>query len=732
MNLRYRVSCIALAAISLLSCVSEVRCAWAVQGASTPVILDTDIGDDIDDTWALAMLLGMPELDVRLIVTDYGNTPERTRLVAKILQEVGRTDIPIGTGIRTGAEPLLQKRWLGDFDLATYRGKIHADGVAALIDAIHAQPGVTIIAIGPVPNIKEALRRDPQIANKARIVCTGGRIYKGFENGGMPAADWNVRADVESWQAMVAAPWKITTSPLDASAELVLRGKSFAAVAQSHHPLARIVHENYKLWDHRDRYPNDASSILYDTAAIYLAHAEEFARIETRKLIVDNLGHTLVSEDGREMRCQLGWKDRESFDDFLVNTLTVSPRNGSSPELVREVMAGKLQEARVSWWGFDPDDSTAFLQAAIHSKAKRLILDRRASPWITRPLTGVSNQEIVFESGAELVAMKGAFRAKGDCLLSFKDCENVILRGKKEDGKLSAHIRMRKSDYQSAPYEKSEWRHAVSFSACRNVMVQDLAIEHSGGDAIYLGTDDSHRPNRKVTIRRVDSNANHRQGISVISAEDLLIEDCRLRNTDGTAPAAGIDFEPNHPEDVLVRCVVRRCIAEQNEGTGFQICPQFMTSRSTPISIHLDQCISRGNKQHAVHLISNPNAPPSGNLRITGFLAENEGMAGLSMQFNPFNAIRVEVEDSVFRHCARTDSFFPPLYLQGLDAAGPPAGNLHLNQLIVEDDSNRPILKIRDRKENGIERITGTIFLKRGGQTTPITINDAWLKTMRE
>ena len=563
----------------------------AASGAPIPVILDTDIGDDIDDTWALAMLLGMPELDPKLIVTDYGNTPERTRLVAKTLQRAGRTDIPIGTGIKTGDEPLAQKRWVGDFDLGVYPGKVHEDGVAALIDAIHAQPSViTVIAIGPVPNIKEALRRDPRIATKARIVCTGGRIYKGFENGGKPRADWNVRADAPSWQAMVAAPWTITTSPLDASAELVLRGKSYATVADSRHPLARIVIENYNLWAHRGAYPQDTSSILFDTAAVYLAYSEEYAQIKARTLTVNDEGHTLVTRHGKQVRCQLGWKDRKAFDAFLVNTLTVSPggQDSGKPELVREVLAGKRQEARVSWWGFDPTDSTTHLQEAINSKVQRLILDRQASPWITLPLTGVSDQEIVFEAGTELVALKGAFRATSDCLLSFRECQNVVLRSDRTNGGKSAHIRMRKQDYQSTAYEKSEWRHGVAFFGCRNVLVQDLTIEQTGGDGIYLGAGSKHGPNRQVTIRRVDCNANHRQGISVITAEDLLIEDCRLRHTDGTAPQAGIDFEPNSPQDFLVRCVLRRCIAESNAGTGFQICPQYLTSQSPPISIHLD------------------------------------------------------------------------------------------------------------------------------------------------
>lgn len=707
----------------------------AARGNSTPVILDTDIGDDIDDTWALAMLLGMPQLDLKLIVTDYGNTPERTRLVAKILQRAGRTDIPIGTGIKTGDGPLAQNRWVGDFDLDAYPGKVHADGVAALIDAIHAQQGaITVITIGPVPNIKEALRRDPSIAAKARIVCTGGRIYKGFENGGKPAADWNVRADAPSWQAMVAAPWTITTSPLDASAELALRGESYAAVAASRHPLARIVIENYDVWDHRGDYPQDASSTLYDTAAVYLAHSEEYARIETRRLTVNDQGHTLVTPDGKVVRCQLGWKDRQAFDAFLVATLTASPlaERHAEPQLVRDVLAGKRHEARASWWGFDPADSTAYLQEAINSKVKRLILDRQASPWITRPLTGVSDQEIVFEAGTELAALKGAFRAKSDCLLSFRECENVVLRGDPTEGGKPAGIRMHKQDYQSAPYEKSEWRHGVAFFGCRNVLVQDLAIEQTGGDGIYLGTASNHTPNRQVTIRRVDCNANHRQGISVISAEDLLIEDCRLRHTAGTAPQAGIDFEPNHPADSLVRCVLRRCIAEHNAGTGFQLCPQFLNSRSSPISIHLDQCVSRGNRQHAIHLCSNPQDPPVGRLQITGFLAENDHMAGLSVQFNPFDAVRIDLEDSIFRDCALENSFFPPLYVQGLDTGNRPLGNLHFKNLTVEDDRDRPILKIRDRKQGGIKAITGEITLQRNGQTESIAVDAAWLDTMRE
>jgi len=64
-----------------------------------PVILDTDIGFDIDDLWALVMILKSPELDIKLITTDTGDTYYRAKLVAKTLEIANRTDIPIGVGI---------------------------------------------------------------------------------------------------------------------------------------------------------------------------------------------------------------------------------------------------------------------------------------------------------------------------------------------------------------------------------------------------------------------------------------------------------------------------------------------------------------------------------------------------------------------------------------------------------------------------------------------------------
>ena len=85
-------------------------------------------------------------------------------------------------------------------------------------------------------------------------------------------------------------------------------------------------------------------------------------------------------------------------------------------------------------------------------------------------------------------------------------------------------------------------------------------------------------------------------------------------------------------------------------------------------------------------------------------------MAGLSVQFNPYDAVRIDLVDSTFRDCALAEPFFPPLYVQGIDAEGRPLGNLHFKNLTVKDDRNRPILRIRDRKSNGIKACHQSVF----------------------
>ena len=171
----------------------------AVQAhAGKPVILDTDIGDDIDDTWALVMLLKSHELEPKLITTTFGKAEYRAKLIAKMLAVAGRTDIPIGLGEggRTGSGQI--HAWVDDYKLTDYPGKIHQDGAAAIIDLIDKSPeAVTVISIGPSHTLAEVIKRRPDLPAKASFVGMQGSVFKGY-NGGPPEAEWNVKTNIKA------------------------------------------------------------------------------------------------------------------------------------------------------------------------------------------------------------------------------------------------------------------------------------------------------------------------------------------------------------------------------------------------------------------------------------------------------------------------------------------------------------------------------------------------------
>jgi inosine-uridine nucleoside N-ribohydrolase len=295
-----------------------------------PVIFDTDIGGDIDDTWALALLLKCPELDVKLVVGDHGSPVYRASLLAKLLETAGRTDIPVGVGIgddRRIAGP--QADWLKGYDLASYPGKVYEDGVQAMIHTIMKSPEpITVIAVGPLPNMQEALKREPRIADKARFVGMHGSVRKGYGGSVKISAEWNVRADAKACRATLSAPWDITITPLDTCGLVHLRGEKYAAVRNCKEPLIEALVQNYRVWwKNNNGYKNDpqraekASSTLFDTVAVYLAFSQELCKMETLPIRVTDDGKTVIDASAKKMHVATDWKDLGAFEDFLVERL---------------------------------------------------------------------------------------------------------------------------------------------------------------------------------------------------------------------------------------------------------------------------------------------------------------------------------------------------------------------------------------------------------------------------
>ena len=297
--------------------------------ARTPVILDTDIGGDIDDTWALGLLLKSPELDLKLVVGDAGQAPYRARLLARFLERAGRSDVPVGVGL--DIEPrgeAGQAVWVKGYDLKNYPGKVYADGVQALIDTImKSKQQVTLICIGPVPNIAEALKREPRIARHARFVGMHGSVRIGYDGKPPAAPEWNVKCDPKACQAAFTAPWDMTITPLDTCGVVTLTGEKYRRVRDSQDPIAADIIANYRLWAAADtnsppRLADERSSTLFDTVAIYLAVRQNLCVMEKLGIRVTDDGLTVIDPQAKQINAATSWKDRGGFEDWIVERLT--------------------------------------------------------------------------------------------------------------------------------------------------------------------------------------------------------------------------------------------------------------------------------------------------------------------------------------------------------------------------------------------------------------------------
>lgn len=284
-----------------------------------PVILDTDIGSDIDDTWALAALLNSPELDCKLILTATGDTFYRAKVVARLLECANRTEIPIGVGVFRGQMLDCHRHqgpWVEDYDLADYRGTVSEDGIAALIDIVCQSPDpVTILSIAPCTNLAAALEKNPTIAAKCHFVGMLGSIHVGYDGKSHPEAETNVRMDVAACRRVLAASWRsMHITPLDTCGTIVLEGELYQKIMTSCNPLTMACMENYRIWADRVDwmkvdFVDQRTSVLFDNVAVIMAYRQDFFEFTPLSLEISDEGMTVPSIHGRTIQVALHWRD---------------------------------------------------------------------------------------------------------------------------------------------------------------------------------------------------------------------------------------------------------------------------------------------------------------------------------------------------------------------------------------------------------------------------------------
>ena len=377
-------------------------------------------------------------------------------------------------------------------------------------------------------------------------------------------------------------------------------------------------------------------------------------------------------------------------------------------------------EVRASSFGWNAEDATACLQAALDSGAKRVVVDRQKGDWIVRPIyVNARGMEVVFQDGVTVRAKKGAFKGRSDCLFQIKGTSaDIVMRG---EG--NATLAMNKADYQDPErYASAEWRSTLEIYG-RGVTVRDLTLLSSGGDGVYVnGAQD-------VVLENLVCRDHHRQGISVIAAKNLVARRCEFSGTWGTPPACGIDLEPNHNRNFFENIVFEDCTFAENASSGILLHLGALDPTSAPVSITFRRCTARGNKGYGitVYVASRSNSA-RGEVLFDG--CRVLGNAG-----SPLRLVNVLSGDDrlkvSFRNCD----------LDGRDSAGAGVafnGNIPFSLGNVSFENTTLHLSEKGRDFDfaalpgaGLKNVSGSLAVDRGGSVAQVDMA-AWASRFKE
>ena len=250
------------------------------------VIFDTDIGDDIDDAYALALLLQSPEVKVIGITTAFGDTQLRARLVSRLLKDTGNAGIPVFAGPKTTPRTAFtQSTWALGSPVRQY-----GDAIAFLEQTISSNPGeITLVAVAPFTNLGALLRKDPSAIRKLRrVVLMGGSVRRGYGSHDRPDPEWNILCDIPAAKALFLSGVPLFVMPLD-STEIPLDEARQRQIFARGTPLTNDLQELTGQWTASTR---QATPTLFDVVAAAYAVNPELCPTTPLHIEVDDKGFT--------------------------------------------------------------------------------------------------------------------------------------------------------------------------------------------------------------------------------------------------------------------------------------------------------------------------------------------------------------------------------------------------------------------------------------------------------
>ncbi len=277
-----------------------IEAAWkgiVADTTATPVkiIFDTDMGTDIDDAIALCFALRRPELQVCAITTSRGEVEQRAAIVSRLLQQLGREDIPFAPGSPRRADG--SGMWDKPVDQFPFAGPAADRPPPTCAEAqelyrriIPAHPGkVWLVVVGPMTNAAILIRDHPDVARELRgIVCMGGEPVRS-------TAETNIKNDPAAAAIVCASGLLKFAATDDVCMRLLMPKPDIDRLRQAGSPVGRALVSLYDLY--RISQNTKPAPVVFDLCPVAWLFAPELFATKTQGWRIAAGGVTVPAND---------------------------------------------------------------------------------------------------------------------------------------------------------------------------------------------------------------------------------------------------------------------------------------------------------------------------------------------------------------------------------------------------------------------------------------------------
>jgi purine nucleosidase len=288
----------------------------AAQEAPTPplekIVLDTDIGDDIDDAYALALIVNLPNAKLLGVTTTFGETRKRAELAAKLLHVYGRNDVPVYAGRAGTAKIGRQYEWAQGYRSLSLKSE---EAVTFLKRTLDKNPGqVTLVGIGALTNIGDLLTRYPEVKPKIkRIVIMGGSVYLGYNDQAPPGVEWNIKCDPAAAKIVYGSGVPMVMAGLEVTTMMKFDAERQKKLFATGNPMTDALAALTNLW-------GNGTPTQFDAVAAAYALGYGFSEKEERHVDVEPDGMTRISAGSPNVTVLIH-PQKEAFLDWFGATL---------------------------------------------------------------------------------------------------------------------------------------------------------------------------------------------------------------------------------------------------------------------------------------------------------------------------------------------------------------------------------------------------------------------------